>query len=60
MKEIIIINIILVGIAVLIIGLPFVLLEYRHRKSIKEMYKEYAEEAKRLDKLYDKYKNEDV
>jgi hypothetical protein len=59
MKEIII-NIILVSIAVLIIGLPFVLLEYRHRKEIKKLYKEYAEEAKRLDKLYDKYKNEDV
>lgn len=59
MKEIII-NIILVGMAILIIALPFILLEYRYRKSMKEIYKQYAEEAKRLDKLYDKYKNEDV
>lgn len=60
MKEIIITNIILASMAVVIIALPFILLEYRYRKNMKEIYKQYTKEAKRLDKLYDKYKNEDV
>ena len=60
MKEIIITDIILVSMAVVIIALPFILLEYRYRKNMKEIYKQYTKEARRLDKLYDKYKNEDV
>lgn len=48
------------GIIILIILIPFVVIEYKYRKEIEELYKEYIKESKKLEKIYEKYKNEDI
>lgn len=48
------------GIIILIILIPFVVIEYKYRKEIEELYKEYIKESEKLEKIYEKYKNEDI
>lgn len=48
------------GIVILIILIPFAVVERKYRKEIKELYDEYIKESEKLDKLYEKYKNEDI
>lgn len=48
------------GIVILIILIPFAVAERKYRKEIKELYDEYIKESEKLDKLYEKYKNEDI
>lgn len=48
------------SIIVLIILIPFAVTERKYRKEIKKLYDEYIKESEKLDKLYEKYKNEDI
>jgi len=48
------------SIIILIFVVPYAIVEYKYRKEIKKLYKEYIEESEKLKKLYEKFENEEV
>lgn len=48
------------SVIILIFVIAFVIIEYKYRREINELYKEYIEESEKLEKLYGKFENEDV